>query len=421
MEIRKNYYAKTLEVLESLCVDERTTITQVQTSNMPAVKEKKKKIIEHHMAPEVIKKTVDKHVYLPAPKLVVQKKEIIRHVEPERIKNVINKHVYLPEPVLGVEHIIHYHQGAGIRQTYSTSYGSYGESSKSVEKRPKKHVKIESEESDSSDTEKYSSSRKGKGNRKQDDDSESEEKYSGKGKGKRKEDRGNRRDDSRRRNRDRKRSSSRSGRKDRDDRSRNSKKEHTTRSRSRTRSPSRRRSSHRRSPSAGTHKGSSEKKRVKSHTREPEPQSSDQEDEDAYYGSDTDNSDPKVPHSSTREAESPSEEKPASSFDPYAALGLQDKPSTIDQIDIDAAYKFLVRKWHPDRHMSKSKKEQDKATERTAELNRAHDILGIAGRKKVFDRTGKTELWELDQLVEKGGCKGDGDRSAWAGGGEGTQ
>ncbi|KAF2448775.1 DnaJ-domain-containing protein [Karstenula rhodostoma CBS 690.94] len=431
-QIQEKHLRKTqYQVLDLSRAREMKTVTHVQKFGSPVVKEKKK-VVEHHLPPELIKDTVDKHVYLPDPEPAVQKTKIIRHVEPERTKkvvnehvylqdpepavqktkiirhvepkrtkNIVNEHVYLPEPVVETEHRVYYHQSSGGGQAYSAShvsYHDYGESWKSAEKKAEK-----AQEYDSNDTKKYSSQRKGKGERRENDYSEEEKKYSGKGKGKQKNDRDDKRDVSRRGSHDRKRSTSRSRRHNRDNRS--SKTVHSARPRSRARSRSRRRSPHSRSPSADTQKRPSTKKLEKSRTREPEPHISGQDDndndDDAYYGSDTNNSGPKVPPPSTREIKAPPHPPPASSFDPYAALGLQDKRTSADQVDIDAAYKFLVRKWHPDRHMNKPKEEQDKATERTAELNRANDILGHAGRRKVFDRTGKTELWELDQLVEK--------------------
>lgn len=98
--------------------------------------------------------------------------------------------------------------------------------------------------------------------------------------------------------------------------------------------------------------------------------------------------------------EEASEPITTSSFDPYEALGLQDERDSVDQIEIEATYKALSRKWHPDRHMRGSKEEQDKATNRMAEINRAYDIVGDPKRRAVYDKTGKTEIWELDELVK---------------------
>jgi curved DNA-binding protein CbpA len=97
----------------------------------------------------------------------------------------------------------------------------------------------------------------------------------------------------------------------------------------------------------------------------------------------------------------PRQPKASNSFDPYKALGFQDKREKTDQTDIEATYKVLRRKWHPDRHMQASKEEQDKATQRMSEINQAYDIIGNPKRRAVYDRTGKTELWELDELVER--------------------
>ncbi|KAK7189776.1 hypothetical protein PSPO01_04166 [Paraphaeosphaeria sporulosa] len=374
---------------------------------LPRDNTKKEKVVERHLPPQLVKNIVEKHVYLPDPKPAVKKKkEIIRHLEPERIKKTVNEHVYLSEPVIEVEHIVHYHHGSGSRQPYSTWHGShheYGEISKSAEKRSKKYVKAKMEESDSDDARKHISPSRRKERRREDDHSEGERNYSRNGKGKQKNDRRDDRNVPRRRNHHRKRLSGRSGRHDHDDRNNNSKKEHRARSRSRDCSHSRRHSSRKGSLSTETLERSSTKKREKSRAREPEPKASDQEDDegDVYYENDTINSESKVSSSFTKRIEAPRKTPPVSSFDPYIALGLQGKRSTVDQVDIDASYKFLLRKWHPDRHMSRTKEEQDNATERTAELNRAYDILGNAGRRKVFDRTGKTEFWELNQLVEK--------------------
>lgn len=319
-------------------------------------------------------------------------KKIIRHLEPERIKKVVEEHVYLPQPIVETEHKVIIPE--------SNSRHEHGENSSGVETRSTRYIKDrpESDEYDSSYDKKHSSNRRSSDKGRGDDRNESERGSSGKGKGRQVENRHSRNEVSRR---DRKRSSSREGRWDRKETSHDSSRHHATRSRSRSRSRSSpgKHSPPPKSSSRRDHERSGNKKREKSLTPEPEPQSSDEdndEDDDAYYGSDTNDSDVNVPPASTRPRT-----PPPGSFDPYAALGLQDKRSTADQIDIDATYKFLVRKWHPDRHMSKPKEEQEKATERTAELNRAYDILGNEARKKVYDRTGKTDLSELDQVVER--------------------
>lgn len=400
--IHEKHLEKTMSRLIDLdCERDIDPITYRRISGLPFIKEKKK-VVEHYVPPEVIKKTVYRHVYLSDSEPSTQNTKTIRRLEPERTKKVVNKHVYLPEPVVKNKYKVHHHSSSSGRQTYSASHGSYhehGESSKSAEHRAGKHAKTKTEGSDSDDIRKYSSTWKRKGRQRDDDCSEEGRKNSQKGKGKQKDDRDDRRDASRCRNSDSKRSSSPSHRQDRDDCK--VKREHSIKPRSPAHSRSRRRSPHKTALSTETHKQSSAKKIEKSRVRELEPKTPDQEDDDAYCGSDTNNSEPKVPPLSTSEVEAPPKSPPVSSFDPYSTLGLQNKCASADQVDISAAYKFLVRKWHPDRHMNKSKEEQEKATTRTAELNRAYDILGNEGRKKVFDRTGKTELWELDKLVEQ--------------------
>ncbi|KAF1969720.1 DnaJ-domain-containing protein [Bimuria novae-zelandiae CBS 107.79] len=352
----------------------------------------KKKVIERHLRPKVIKHQGEEHVHLP-PQPVVQKKKIIeRHLEPEITKHEEVEHVYIPDPGQRIEKRTYIHRGGNIHQSSTVEYTQdYAESSSRTSKRKTKYLRDKAERSEysSDDARKGSGRDKGKAKRRgKDEYDDNRRSYSGKGKGKRKDDDYERAESSSHGRHDRKRSSSRS------------------RERSRDRHESPRRPSPRRSsPRRDNHKKSSKKNSEKTTSRETQSYTHQEVVEGTYYGSDTNQSDHQVPATSSRRIESTppisKEEKKPKGFDLYETLGLQGKRETADQLDIEAAYKALIRKWHPDRHMQKSKEEQDKATKRSSEITRAKDILGTPGRRAVYDRTGKTELWELDEIAER--------------------
>ena len=68
--------------------------------------------------------------------------------------------------------------------------------------------------------------------------------------------------------------------------------------------------------------------------------------------------------------------------DYYKILGVEKDAS---KKDIAAAYKKMIRKWHPDLFASKSKEEQDKATAMSAEINEANDILSDDEKRREYD------------------------------------
>ena len=70
------------------------------------------------------------------------------------------------------------------------------------------------------------------------------------------------------------------------------------------------------------------------------------------------------------------------SKDYYSILGVD---KTASKKDIAAAYKKMIRKWHPDLFASKSKEEQDKATAMSAEINEANDILSDDEKRREYD------------------------------------
>jgi curved DNA-binding protein len=73
--------------------------------------------------------------------------------------------------------------------------------------------------------------------------------------------------------------------------------------------------------------------------------------------------------------------------DYYAVLGV---PKTADAAGIKAAYRKLVRKYHPD-----VSKEAD-ADARTKELNEAYGVLGDPEKRAAYDELGKPQYRQAD-------------------------
>jgi hypothetical protein len=69
--------------------------------------------------------------------------------------------------------------------------------------------------------------------------------------------------------------------------------------------------------------------------------------------------------------------------DPYSVLGVGRAASDAE---IRAAYRALVAKYHPDRHQGNPLEEL--ASERMAEINRAHEILSDPARRAAYDSAG---------------------------------
>lgn len=70
------------------------------------------------------------------------------------------------------------------------------------------------------------------------------------------------------------------------------------------------------------------------------------------------------------------------SKDYYKILGIDKNAS---KSEIASAYKKMIRKWHPDLFASKSKEEQDKATEMSADINEANDVLSDDSKRQEYD------------------------------------
>ena len=70
----------------------------------------------------------------------------------------------------------------------------------------------------------------------------------------------------------------------------------------------------------------------------------------------------------------------ATFVDHYAILGLEKGASSHE---IQAAYKKMVREWHPDRYSDKNKKKE--AESMMKKINTAYDVLGDPDKKRMYD------------------------------------
>ncbi|KAJ4346865.1 mdj1 protein precursor [Didymosphaeria variabile] len=360
----------------------------------------KTRTFEHHPKPEVIRHKEEKHMYLPDPEHVMPKNKVVeRHLKPPIIRHQLEQHVYLPDPVVQYEHKVLYEGGAYQRST--VEYQKYGESSQSaVRKAGKSSKDNRREEYESDASRKGLCSRKGKHKRRTDETHDDwYRRYSQKEKGKQIVNRHNRHKSSLSSSYDHKRSTSPAhvhgvaGD--------SSRAEHARRPQSRSLKNSRRGSPRRRS-----HHRDDSIRSEHSSDHESQTCAYNEDDDDAYYGSNTDESEREVPQPSSKKTDTApklDQMKVSSAFDPYAALGLQEDLSSVGQNDIKAAYRGLIKKWHPDSNVNKPQEEQDKAAERTADLNRAYDILADPAMRNAYDRTGETELYKLEELAKRDG------------------
>ena len=77
-------------------------------------------------------------------------------------------------------------------------------------------------------------------------------------------------------------------------------------------------------------------------------------------------------------------------FDPYATLQVL---PTADQEVVNAAFKALALKYHPDRDATR------RAAEKMAELNRAYAILRNANARAAYDRSRRTTIAGISVAV----------------------
>lgn len=326
----------------------------------------------------IVQNTVIEHAQQPQ---AVQTKVIEQHVQrqPQTIVEEEVEHVYLQDSIPRVERRTIIHESSSTNEYKH----KYSEKSSRGTSQKTKYIRDKPERSayDSDDSRKSYKKRKSKMKYRDDEENrESRERSSNRNL------RYRSRADSRSRSCSRSRSRSRSH-----DR-------HTESRKGSPRNKSPRRNDRHQSSTKQT-KNASTNSRVHTH-----------KDDNRAYRSDAHQTEHKVPKPTARMIEAapkpppkkePRQPKTSNSFDPYKALGFQEKREKTDQTDIEATFKALRRKWHPDRHMQASKEEQDKATQRMSEINQAYDIIGNPKRRAVYDRTGKTELWELDELVER--------------------
>ncbi|KAJ4293413.1 hypothetical protein N0V90_008696 [Kalmusia sp. IMI 367209] len=92
-------------------------------------------------------------------------------------------------------------------------------------------------------------------------------------------------------------------------------------------------------------------------------------------------------------------------FDPYEALGFEKQRAKASTKDLLAAKKQLVRLHHPDKQAGKPDDEKIKAEQRTATVNAAWDILGDPERRAAYDKTGITDVYQLDKWIGRNARK----------------
>ncbi|KAF2245937.1 hypothetical protein BU26DRAFT_507603 [Trematosphaeria pertusa] len=84
-------------------------------------------------------------------------------------------------------------------------------------------------------------------------------------------------------------------------------------------------------------------------------------------------------------------------FNPYEALGV---PRDANEGKLKATRDFLLRKYHPDKQAGQSQEQKDLAATRTADINRAWDIIGDPKRRAIYDKYGYTEAYEIDEKLK---------------------
>ncbi len=91
----------------------------------------------------------------------------------------------------------------------------------------------------------------------------------------------------------------------------------------------------------------------------------------------------------------------------YKILGVQEDS---DGNTIKGAYRAAALKFHPDRNLGLSKKEQDDLHEIMLKINEAYEVLGDPALKALYDsgaRTGSGEAIRTDKVGDQAGRAGD--------------
>ena len=76
--------------------------------------------------------------------------------------------------------------------------------------------------------------------------------------------------------------------------------------------------------------------------------------------------------------------------DYYKILGVEKNAS---EDDIKKAYRKLVMKWHPDRHVNDGEKEKKEAEEKFKEIAEAYDVLSDKEKRAQYDNPPRND-WE---------------------------
>jgi hypothetical protein len=108
-------------------------------------------------------------------------------------------------------------------------------------------------------------------------------------------------------------------------------------------------------------------------------------------------------HNSNDDQPSSESDEDGVTFDPYEALGLQDRERTPEHA-IRSTYSRLALIVHPDKQVGKTAAQRKHAAKRMSEINRAKGLLLDAERRKAYDEVGAVFDWQFEQWKKNGEC-----------------